>query len=167
MIFTTFTVIFLPLSFFTGLFGMNTAEWGGGDNLRLSTIGSVALPASALVIGGALAGAFSWRVQRATRAVGRAGLALLDAARRGAARLEPAGRSERKARRRLARQEAERRARRQRDRGYDFWDTVRRQRASEYRIPELNRRDDAPPAVTPRSTWRSRRPKKEEESDDE
>lgn len=32
MIFTTFTVIFLPLSFFTSLFGMNTAEWSGGDD---------------------------------------------------------------------------------------------------------------------------------------
>lgn len=49
--FTGFTVIFLPLSFFTSLFGMNTREWGGGDNLPLSTISRIALPLSfALVI---------------------------------------------------------------------------------------------------------------------
>lgn len=44
MIFTTFTVIFLPLSFFTSLFGMNTQEWGGpGENnfLSLKLIGAI------------------------------------------------------------------------------------------------------------------------------
>ncbi|POR35879.1 Uncharacterized protein TPAR_03935, partial [Tolypocladium paradoxum] len=54
MIFTTFTVIFLPLTFFTGLFGMNTREWGGGDNLELRTIGAVALPSSALLVAASL-----------------------------------------------------------------------------------------------------------------
>lgn len=40
MIFTTFTVIFLPLSFFTSLFGMNTREWG--DNFpSLKLIGII------------------------------------------------------------------------------------------------------------------------------
>jgi hypothetical protein len=29
MIFTIFTIIFLPLSFFTSLFGMNVSEWSG------------------------------------------------------------------------------------------------------------------------------------------
>ncbi|KAI1435961.1 hypothetical protein GGR50DRAFT_654048 [Xylaria sp. CBS 124048] len=44
MIFTIFTVIFLPLSFFTGLFGMNTREWGGpneNDFVSLRTIGAI------------------------------------------------------------------------------------------------------------------------------
>lgn len=44
MIFTTFTVIFLPLSFFTSLFGMNTQEWGGPDAnnfLSLKLIGAI------------------------------------------------------------------------------------------------------------------------------
>jgi Mg2+ and Co2+ transporter CorA len=31
MIFTIFTIIFLPLSFFTSLFGMNVREWSGTD----------------------------------------------------------------------------------------------------------------------------------------
>lgn len=65
MIFTVFTVIFLPLSFFTSLFGMNTYEWGGDHNLRLLTIGSIALPASALLITLALVVAWSSSVRKA------------------------------------------------------------------------------------------------------
>jgi len=42
MIFTTFTVIFLPLSFFTSLFGMNTREWGVPENfVSLKLIGVI------------------------------------------------------------------------------------------------------------------------------
>jgi hypothetical protein len=42
MIFTTFTVIFLPLSFFTSLFGMNTREWGDPDKfVSLRLIGAI------------------------------------------------------------------------------------------------------------------------------
>lgn len=67
MIFTVFTVIFLPLSFFTGLFGMNTREWGGGSNLHLHTIGSIALPASALLILAALVVAWSISVRKALK----------------------------------------------------------------------------------------------------
>lgn len=58
---TTFTVIFLPLTFI-GLFGMNTREWGGAGNLPLATIGAVALPASVVLVAAALAVAFSARV---------------------------------------------------------------------------------------------------------
>jgi len=61
LIFTTFTVIFLPLSFFTSLFGMNTREWGGGDFLSLSTIGAISLPTSAVLIAAALYLAWSSR----------------------------------------------------------------------------------------------------------
>ncbi|OAR00700.1 hypothetical protein LLEC1_07215, partial [Akanthomyces lecanii] len=64
MIFTVFTVIFLPLTFFTGLFGMNTQEWGGGNNLPLKTIGTVALPASVLLIVVSLVVAWSTTVRR-------------------------------------------------------------------------------------------------------
>lgn len=40
MVFTVFTIVFLPLSFFTSLFGMNTSEWSGDEtNLSLHTIG--------------------------------------------------------------------------------------------------------------------------------
>ena len=31
MIFTIFTIIFLPLSFFASIFGMNISEWSGVD----------------------------------------------------------------------------------------------------------------------------------------
>lgn len=42
MIFTTFTVIFLPLSFFTSLFGMNTSEWAPEENyVSLKAIGAI------------------------------------------------------------------------------------------------------------------------------
>ena len=64
MIFTTFTVIFLPLTFFTGLFGMNTREWGGGANLRLRTIGIIAIPASFTMITLALIVAWSTRIRK-------------------------------------------------------------------------------------------------------
>ncbi|KUI71274.1 Protein SERAC1 [Cytospora mali] len=65
MIFTVFTVIFLPLSFFTSLFGMNTQEWGGGGNLPLHTIGSISLPASAFLVIVALVVAWSISVRKA------------------------------------------------------------------------------------------------------
>ena len=71
MIFTIFTVIFLPLSFFTSLFGMNTREWGGGDNLPLRTIGSIALPASFALVTASLLIAWSTTVREAFRSVGQ------------------------------------------------------------------------------------------------
>ncbi|OAA74223.1 ankyrin repeat protein [Cordyceps fumosorosea ARSEF 2679] len=67
MIFTVFTVIFLPLTFFTGLFGMNTREWGGGDNLSLQTIGKIALPSSVFLIVASLIIAWSTTVRKLFR----------------------------------------------------------------------------------------------------
>ncbi|KAH8674577.1 hypothetical protein BGZ60DRAFT_526534 [Tricladium varicosporioides] len=64
MIFTVFTVIFLPLTFFTGLFGMNTREWGGGTFLTLKTIGVIAIPSSFVIITLALIVAWSTRMRR-------------------------------------------------------------------------------------------------------
>ena len=64
MIFTTFTVIFLPLTFFTGLFGMNTHEWGGENNLPLRTIGMISLPSSAFLVVSSLVIAFSTNARR-------------------------------------------------------------------------------------------------------
>lgn len=71
MIFTVFTVIFLPLSFFTSLFGMNTREWGGGHNIRLRTIGSIALPTSALLVVCAFLVAWSTSVRKAFKSLSK------------------------------------------------------------------------------------------------
>ncbi|KAJ5084071.1 hypothetical protein NUU61_008650 [Penicillium alfredii] len=58
--FTIFTVIFLPLSFFTSLFGINAREWSGEPkNLPLSTMFEIAAPASFAIIFVALLMAFS------------------------------------------------------------------------------------------------------------
>lgn len=58
IIFTVFSVVFLPLSFFTSVFGMNTREWGGGDNLSLSTIFSIGVPISVTLIAGTVIAAW-------------------------------------------------------------------------------------------------------------
>ncbi|RYP02235.1 hypothetical protein DL764_005877 [Monosporascus ibericus] len=144
MIFTTFTVIFLPLSFFTSLFGMNTAEWGGADDnfLSLRTIGAIALPASALLVATSLVAAFSGRAQALVRAAFRLLRRGVEGARAALARLWPESARRKRAarRRRLARQQMEARRQRRRERGYDFWETVRAERGSRYEIPELNRK---------------------------
>ncbi|RYP23578.1 hypothetical protein DL765_001092 [Monosporascus sp. GIB2] len=158
MIFTTFTVIFLPLSFFTSLFGMNTAEWGGADDNfpSLRTIGAVSLPASALIVAASLVAAFSGRAQALVRAAVRLLRRGAAGARAALARLwpEPARRRRAARRRRLARQQAEARRRRRRERGYDFWETVRAERGSRYEIPELNRKRATQRRLAGRGTWK-------------
>ncbi|KAL7922542.1 hypothetical protein ACQKWADRAFT_292741 [Trichoderma austrokoningii] len=71
LIFTTFTVIFLPLQFFTGIFGMNTREWGGGDNLPLRTIAVIGIPASVILIVVTLIVAWSTNARRFFKWIGR------------------------------------------------------------------------------------------------
>lgn len=71
LIFTTFTVIFLPLQFFTGIFGMNTREWGGGDNLPLQTIAVIGIPASVILIVVTLIVAWSTNARRFFKWIGR------------------------------------------------------------------------------------------------
>ncbi|RYP13167.1 hypothetical protein DL767_010860 [Monosporascus sp. MG133] len=158
MIFTTFTVIFLPLSFFTSLFGMNTAEWGGADDnfLSLRTIGAVSLPASALIVAASLVAAFSSRAQALVRAVFRLLRHAVEGARAALARLWPESARRKRAvrRRRLARQQMEARRQRRRERGYDFWETVRAERGSRYEIPELNRKAATQRRLAGRGTWK-------------
>lgn len=163
MIFTIFTVIFLPLSFFTSLFGMNVVEWQN-QLPTMAFIGEVSLPISFFLILATLVAAFSSHVQIYT---GTAWLRLKrawGAAKEGARALEPEGSREAKARRRAdrARGDREERERRRKDRSYDFWATVRRQRTlASYEIPDLNRvrsptgLDSSGAGGARRATWRS------------
>lgn len=157
MIFTTFTVIFLPLSFFTSVFGMNTREWGGDTNVPLGTIGAISLPASAFLIAASLVAAFSSRVQAVFKFVFQQGRAAADHARRQATRLRPRAAQEAKRRRRRAKEERERRRRRQGERAYDFWETVRTDgRGGErHQIPELNRMAASRRRGEGRGAWRT------------
>ncbi|KAJ0360002.1 hypothetical protein COL154_007890 [Colletotrichum chrysophilum] len=145
MIFTTFTVIFLPLSFFTGLFGMNTTDWDSdkGTLPSLRDIGAISLPVSIFLIVAALVGAFSSRVQEVVRSGYKGGKKVIVFAWSGVKKVVPEKRRERR-RQRIDNQEREERKTRMRDRGYDFWATVRRERGSEYRIPEVNRNKASP-----------------------
>lgn len=59
MIFTIFTIIFLPLSFFASVFGINSKEWAGGSYLHLSTIFTYMCSISVAVIIIALLVAFN------------------------------------------------------------------------------------------------------------
>ncbi|KAK2616940.1 hypothetical protein QQS21_000029 [Conoideocrella luteorostrata] len=147
MIFTTFTVIFLPLTFFTGLFGMNTQEWGGGDNLSLKTIGSIALPASAVLVIASLVIAFNTNARRLFRWMGSnyrhfehwiyfhvwgpVIMRLLDLCHRIMRRTRNKGGEEREGTRRRRKLETE---------VSDFWERNRPERDRGYMIPEVNKR---------------------------
>jgi hypothetical protein len=141
MIFTTFTVIFLPLTFFTGLFGMNTIEWQEEDIPSLGQIGAISLPTSALLIILSLMAAFSWRVQSSFKGTYRVMRGSWRMARgMYADRLEPTSRKEVKRRRRLEKKKQQKEAKRVLDdESYDFWAMVKRQQgAVRYQIPEQN-----------------------------
>ncbi|KAF7559395.1 hypothetical protein G7046_g4757 [Stylonectria norvegica] len=142
MIFTTFTVIFLPLSFFTGLFGMNTREWGGDNNLPLKTIGIIALPTSLVLIASSLIVAWSTNVRRFFRWTSR----LYKRVMRWLYTVvwAPVGRRITKGlgRRRAGKRAVERESRvRLQKEASDFWERHRLERERGYRVPEKNRRD--------------------------
>jgi hypothetical protein len=141
MIFTTFTVIFLPLSFFTGLFGMNTSDWPEDNLPTLREIGQISLPTSIGLIILALIAAYNWRAQALVKTI------FVNAKRglyKGAAmlaRLEPKSVRNKKKRRKAEekrRRKAEM-ARKEKDMSYDFWATVKQGRSTAYEIPHLNR----------------------------
>lgn len=154
MIFTTFTVIFLPLTFFTGLFGMNTTEWQE-QVPSLKEIGAIALPASAFLIGVSLVPAFNYRVQSAFKAAYDGIRAVWKTIKRVYAdRLEPASR---KAARRRRREEKRRRQREAHllghddGQGYDFWAMVKKQQRNVlYQIPDQNVNSSASAEMLPR-----------------
>ncbi|KAK1759682.1 hypothetical protein QBC47DRAFT_372787 [Echria macrotheca] len=141
MIFTTFTVIFLPLSFFTGLFGVNAIEWQDENLPSLKTIGLISLPTSAILIVIALIAAYNWRAQSLVKTVYKHSKRALVGSLSVLARLEPRSRRSKKQRRRAEERRRRRAelARREKDRSYDFWATVKKGRAARYQIPHLNR----------------------------
>ncbi|KAL9616697.1 MAG: hypothetical protein Q9160_008450 [Pyrenula sp. 1 TL-2023] len=60
MIFTVITIIFLPLTFFTGLFGMNIRQWSGvATNPNFHTVFTYAIPITVAIILTALFVAFN------------------------------------------------------------------------------------------------------------
>ncbi|KAI5461706.1 hypothetical protein BGZ63DRAFT_487646 [Mariannaea sp. PMI_226] len=153
MVFTTFTVIFLPLSFFTGLFGMNTREWGGGDYLPLATIGAIAVPSSFVLVVTSLILAWSETARRFTRWLTTAAV-MPRKKRRGGGGSSRAG---------LAGEEGEPSstsgwARSSKARGgivqetSDFWERHRLERERGYQIPEKNKRNVA--RAEGRGSWR-------------
>jgi len=141
MIFTTFTVIFLPLTFFTGLFGMNTIEWQEENIPSLGYIGAISLPASILLILLSLMAAFSWRVQSSVKATYRAARGSWKMVKcLYANTIEPNSRKEIKRRRRLERKMRSLEEKKKLDHeGYDFWAMIKKQQqAVRYQIPEQN-----------------------------
>ncbi|KAK0709554.1 hypothetical protein B0T26DRAFT_652490 [Lasiosphaeria miniovina] len=143
MIFTTFTVIFLPLTFFTGLFGMNTSEWQEEGNLpSLSDIGAISLPTSVFLILASLAAAFSWRVQRMFKLTYRFAKRAWKGYLRYVSKVEPAWRKQSKKRRKLEKRRRLKETQElgENDRAYDFWATIRNHpRNAKYHIPHRNR----------------------------
>lgn len=156
MIFTIFTVLFLPLSFFTSLFGMNTKEWGGEDDnfMSLGVIGAISLPASAALIIGTLLAAFSSRVQSTFKACFKLFRSGVQHTTSGFEKLQPEKSRQAKQRRRQQHEQREQRATRRRERGYDFWETVRADRRTEYVVPDMNRKTATRRRLAGRGTWR-------------
>ncbi|EPS29369.1 hypothetical protein PDE_04318 [Penicillium oxalicum 114-2] len=78
MIFTIFTVIFLPLSFFTSLFGINAREWSGTpENLSLAEMFEIGAPASFAIIAIALLLAFNESLRQMVAKSNKIGRGLL------------------------------------------------------------------------------------------
>jgi len=140
MIFTTFTVIFLPLSFFTGLFGVNASDWDEDNLPSLKQIGLISLPSSALLVSLSLTAAYNWRAQSFVKSVYVNTKRGLAGGIKYLRKLEPKSSRTRKIRRKAD----ERRRRkaelaRKDDKSYDFWATVKEGRDTQYEIPHLNR----------------------------
>jgi hypothetical protein len=142
MIFTTFTVIFLPLTFFTGLFGMNTREWGGENNLPLKTIGAISLPSSLALIAISLIAAWSTNARRLIKGMIRATLRLWtkfgDPAVRTAVRLIP--QKGRGTQGQIQDKESRGRKTGLGEEVSDFWERHRLERERGYTVPDKNRR---------------------------
>ncbi|KAF5668108.1 hypothetical protein FHETE_5374 [Fusarium heterosporum] len=151
MIFTTFTVIFLPLTFFTGLFGMNTQEWGGENFLSLRTIGAISLPSSFVLVALSLVAAWSTTARRFAKWLTHLGRTVMSwvwgtlcrpLVVRMASMLPQ--RDERQREEREARS-----GRVLREEMSDFWERHRLERDRGYTVPEKNKR-----TVGAKGSWR-------------
>ncbi len=142
LIFTVFTVIFLPLTFFTGLFGMNTKEWGGSDFMDIKKIGYITIPASFCIITIALILALSSRIRKLLKAIKKIALKRRkmkgksvsggDETETGIGKWwKKKGHKKMKTKRTDTLYE---------DDYEDFWEVNRRRRRADYRIPHHNRR---------------------------
>lgn len=148
IIFTTFTVIFLPLSFFTSLFGMNTAEWSPdtpqGKIPSLKLISLISLPTSVCLILLALVLAWSTRVRRFFTFLTTSTLSLTSST----ISTTTTWGSEfvtvlvkRKEEERRIRDERQRRLKKEMsEESGDFWERHRLERDDKYEIPAGNRR---------------------------
>jgi hypothetical protein len=145
MIFTIFTVIFLPATFFTGLFGMNTREWDGKPP-SFKFIGAIALPGSVALIIIALVAAwsnnarlaFSWLLDWCSRIKHTIYVMTLRPVLRRIImnRRRRAGRAGSS----NGQQETGRDTRRLKTEMSDFWARHRLERDREYQVPEVNRK---------------------------
>ncbi|KOS17213.1 hypothetical protein ESCO_005935 [Escovopsis weberi] len=147
LIFTTFTVIFLPLQFFTGLFGMNTLEWGGGTFPSIRTIGEISLPSSVFLIVTTLFLAWSTTIRSFFRRLGqcyRSGVlwtynAVCRPVVRGVTKVVMGGADKvKKKRRQDARGEGSGDGGVSRETS-DFWERHRLEREGGYKIPDANK----------------------------
>ncbi|KAF4336469.1 hypothetical protein FBEOM_9677 [Fusarium beomiforme] len=153
MIFTTFTVIFLPLTFFTGLFGMNTQEWGGGNNLPLKTIGTISLPASFFLVVLSLVLAFSTNARLLAKwfaHIYRVMMAWVWRTLCKPAVASIAGMLPQRNERQRENRESRSGKGILREEMSDFWERHRLERDRGYTVPEKNKRT----VVTGKSSWR-------------
>lgn len=151
MIFTVFTVIFLPLTFFCGLFGMNTKEWGGGDFLPLRTIGLITLPTSFVIILVTCIIAWSSRMRKITNRTYRGILRLVEATRKSTMEFlyhipAAATLANKEARKKIIEERREARKQKKEEKRQasvfdeDFWESHVAVRDKDYMVPPQNRK---------------------------
>lgn len=143
MIFTVFTVIFLPLTFFTGLFGMNAKEWEDEGLPTLGFIGAVSLPASVGLIVISLVTAFSTRVRRLLLLLKEFCIEILS----WVYDVTFASLVEKYRQRQAAKRKQNRKGKSVEERRgvkkevSDFWERHRLERERGYQVPEINRKN--------------------------
>lgn len=116
--------------------------------------GIIIVPVSVALIGGTLLAAFSGRVQTISKGCFKLSKKWVQQSTAKLAKLEPEASRQAKQRRKQQREQREQRAERRRERGYDFWETVRVERPGEYVIPDLNRKTATRRRLAGRGTWK-------------